>query len=148
MGPIWALVVCRMLWLLLLPLRALLALRRSHRDLALENLALRHQLHVAHDFRRGSRGAMLAGVSHGAYCLGCCWALMVVLVLVGLMNLAWMAALALIFLLEKNWSHGVFLTRVVGVALVVLGVAVALDPAVLHFISGAPVVSPSMGDHT
>ena len=36
-----------MLWLLLVPLRALLALRRSHRDLALENLALRHQLHIA-----------------------------------------------------------------------------------------------------
>ena len=90
---------------------------------------------MTHDFRRGSRGAMLAGVSHGAYCLGCCWALMVVLVLVGLMNLAWMAALALIFLLEKNWSHGVFLTRVVGVALIVLGVAVVLDPALLHFIS-------------
>jgi hypothetical protein len=36
-----------MLWLLLIPIRALLALRRSHHDLALENLALRHQLHVA-----------------------------------------------------------------------------------------------------
>jgi hypothetical protein len=42
----WPLVSCRMLWLLFLPLRALLALRRSHRDLALENLALRHQLQV------------------------------------------------------------------------------------------------------
>lgn len=103
---------------------------------------------MTHDFRSGSRGALLAGVSHGAYCLGCCWALMVVLVLVGLMNLAWMSALALIFLLEKNWRDGELLTHVVGVALVVLGVAVALDPAVLHFISGAPITPPSMGDHT
>ena len=49
---------------------------------------------LSHDFSRGSRGALSAGLSHGAYCLGCCWALMLVLVLVGLMNLAWMAALS------------------------------------------------------
>jgi predicted metal-binding membrane protein len=102
---------------------------------------------MTHDFRRGSRGAFLAGLSHGAYCLGCCWALMTVLLVVGLMNLAWMAALAVIFLAEKNWSHGVALTRAVGVLLLALGVAIAFDPAVLHFISGVPIAHPSMGDH-
>jgi predicted metal-binding membrane protein len=100
---------------------------------------------MTHDFRRGSRGAVLAGLSHGAYCLGCCWALMTVLLVVGVMNLTWMAALAVVFLAEKNWSHGVALTHVVGVLLLVLGATIALDPALLHFISGVPVVHPSMG---
>lgn len=102
---------------------------------------------MTHDFRRGGRGAVLAGLSHGAYCLGCCWALIAVLLVVGLMNLTWMAALAVVFLAERNWSHGVALTRVVGVLLLVLGAAIALDPALLHFISGVPVAHPSMGDH-
>ena len=102
---------------------------------------------MTHDFRRGGRGAVLAGLSHGAYCLGCCWALMTVLLVVGLMNLIWMAALAVVFLAEKNWSHGVALTRVVGVTLLALGAAIALDPTLLHFISGVPVAHPSMGGH-
>ena len=102
---------------------------------------------MTHDFRRGGGGAFLAGLSHGAYCLGCCWALMAVLLVVGLMNLSWMAGLALVFLAEKNWSHGVALTRVVGVALLALGAAIALDPALLHVISGVPVAHPSMGGH-
>ena len=102
---------------------------------------------MTYDFRRGGRGAVLAGLSHGAYCLGCCWALMMVLLVVGLMNLTWMAVLAVVFLAEKNWSHGVGLTRVVGVLLLVLGASIAFDPAVLHFISGVPVAHPSMGDH-
>lgn len=45
-------------------------------------------------------------VTHGAYCLGCCWALMAVLFAVGLMNLAWMAVLTVVFLAEKNWERG------------------------------------------
>ncbi len=102
---------------------------------------------MTHDFRRGGRGAVLAGLSHGAYCLGCCWALMAVLLVVGLMNLTWMAALAVVFLAEKNWNHGVALTRVVGVLLLVLGAAIALDPALLHFVAGVPSAHPSMGDH-
>jgi predicted metal-binding membrane protein len=102
---------------------------------------------MTHDFRRGGRGAVLAGLSHGAYCLGCCWALMTVLLVVGVMNLIWMAALAVLFLAEKSWSHGVALTRVVGVTLLLLGAAIALDPALLHFISGVPVAHPSMDGH-
>ncbi len=102
---------------------------------------------MTHDFGRGGGGAFLAGLSHGAYCLGCCWALMTVLLVVGLMNLTWMAVLTLVFLAEKNWNHGVALTRVVGVTLLALGAVIALDPAVLHFISGVPVAHPSMGGH-
>lgn len=92
---------------------------------------------MTHDFRTGSRGAFRAGLAHGGLCLGCCWALMGVLIVVGLMNLVWMAALSLIFLAEKNWSRGVGLTRVVGTAMVILGLAVVLNPDVLPDISGA-----------
>ena len=68
--------------------------------------------------------------------MGCCWALMSVLVVVGLMNQVWMIALAVIFLAEKNWRYGVALTRVAGVVLVSLGVAVAVAPSILPRIAG------------
>ena len=86
---------------------------------------------MTHDFGRGSAGAFRAGVSHGLYCLGCCWALMAVLFVVGLMNLAWMAAIAVVFLAEKNWRHGVVLTKLVGTAVLALGIAVIFRPSLL-----------------
>jgi predicted metal-binding membrane protein len=86
---------------------------------------------LSHDFRAGLPGALRAGVSHGAFCLGCCWALMSVLVVMGLMNLVWMAALAVLFIAEKNWRFGVQLSRLAGTALVVLGILIAADPALL-----------------
>ena len=92
---------------------------------------------MTHDFGGGSRSAFKAGISHGAYCLGCCWALMAVLVVVGLMNLVWMAGIALIFLAEKNWKHGVGLTKLIGSGLVALGIAVIISPGILPNISGA-----------
>lgn len=99
---------------------------------------------MTHDFGAGASGAFRAGMSHGAYCLGCCWALMSVLVIVGLMNLLWMVALALIFLAEKNWRHGAALIRVVGPALVLLGAAVILVPGLLVWVSGgSPAAAPS-----
>lgn len=81
---------------------------------------------LSHDFGKGSVGAFAAGVSHGAFCFGCCWALMAVLVVVGMMNLVWMAAIALVFLAEKNWKYGVMLTRVAGSSLVVVGIGLIL----------------------
>lgn len=91
---------------------------------------------MTHDFGSGSPGAVRAGMAHGAFCLGCCWALMAVLVVVGLMNLVWMAAIALVFFLEKNWRHGRALLLVVGPVLVVLGVAIVLQPALLMVLAG------------
>lgn len=90
-----------------------------------------------HDFGGGARATARAGVSHGLYCLGCCWALMSVLVVVGFMNLTWMGALSLIFLAEKNWRYGVGLTRVAGVALIALGIAIVAFPDLLAPLSGA-----------
>jgi predicted metal-binding membrane protein len=88
-----------------------------------------------HDFRRGTPGALRAGVVHGAFCLGCCWALMTVLVVVGLMNLLWMAGLFALFFVEKHWKQGIVLARTAGSMLVALGVAVIARPAMLELIS-------------
>ncbi|GHH64818.1 hypothetical protein GCM10018781_16230 [Kitasatospora indigofera] len=62
------------------------------------------------------------GLHHGSYCLGCCWALMVVLVPLGVMNVAAMAAIAVVIFLEKLWRRGPQLARVAGVAFLVLAV--------------------------
>ena len=55
------------------------------------------------------KAALRLGSTHGLYCLGCCWALMAVLVAMGTMNLAWMIGLAVLIVLEKNspWGEGV-----------------------------------------
>jgi predicted metal-binding membrane protein len=90
---------------------------------------------ATHDFGHGLLGTMRAGVSHGAYCLGCCWALMTVLFVVGLMNLAWMAAIAVIFLAEKNWKHAPTLIKVVGTSLIVFGLAIVVHPAWLQSVT-------------
>jgi len=95
---------------------------------------------ATHDFGRGLRGTMRAGLSHGAYCLGCCWALMAVLFAVGLMNLAWMAAIAVVFLAEKNWKHGAALTKVVGSATAALGLVVLGYPDVLSAVATTAVM--------
>ena len=92
---------------------------------------------ATHDFGRGLVGTARAGISHGAYCLGCCWALMTVLFVVGLMNLAWMAAISVVFLAEKNWRHGVALTKVVGTALIAFGLAVVVHPALLGSVTSS-----------
>lgn len=99
---------------------------------------------ATHDFGSGPRGAFRAGVSHGLYCLGCCWALMAVLLVVGLMNLVWMAAIATVFLAEKNWRHGLGLAKVVGTAVLVLGVVVLVDPSVLGSVTQDPETGMTM----
>jgi predicted metal-binding membrane protein len=99
---------------------------------------------MSHDFDGGARSAARSGVVNGAWCVGCCWALMSVLVVVGLMNLVWMAALALIFLLEKHAVRPGLVTRVVGTGLIVLGLAIVVFPDVLPVVSGAPDSAPTM----
>jgi len=73
---------------------------------------------------RGRFRDLVAGAHHGAYCLGCCWGLMVILVAVGVMNVAAMAGLAAVVLIEKTWAWGRIAGRVAGVA--ALGLAVAI----------------------
>jgi predicted metal-binding membrane protein len=93
---------------------------------------------ATHDFGTGLRGTFRTGASHGLYCLGCCWALMSVLLVVGLMNLIWMSAIAVVFLVEKNSRHGVVLTRVVGTAVILLGIAVLVHPSLLQSLAPLP----------
>ena len=76
----------------------------------------------------GWRGAVWMGLAHALYCLGCCWALMVVLVVAGAMGLPWVLIIACVVAAEKILPRGEWVARVSGVALAVLGVAIVLDP--------------------
>jgi len=76
-------------------------------------------------WREGTTGALRMGFLHGAYCLGCCWALFAVLVATGVMSLAWMLLLTLIVSLEKLLPVGPRASWAGGMMLVALGVVVA-----------------------
>lgn len=67
--------------------------------------------------------AFRLGIDHGLFCVGCCWALMLLMFVVGTANLAWMLILAAIMAVEKNVSFGRALGRPLGAALVALGIA-------------------------
>jgi predicted metal-binding membrane protein len=86
---------------------------------------------LSHDFGGGPTSAFRAGASHGLYCLGCCWALMAVLAVLGLMNIAWMAVFAAVFFIEKNVRRGELLPRVVGAASILGGLAIVAWPFLL-----------------
>src|SRR5437016_12599863 len=86
---------------------------------------------LTHNFSAGLPAAVKAGASHGIYCLGCCWALMAVLAVIGLMNIAWMAVIAAIFFIEKNVRRGELLPRIVGAACIAGGLAVVAWPYLL-----------------
>jgi len=77
-------------------------------------------------WRRGRVGALRLGVEHGAYCVGCCWALMGVLIVAGAMSLAWVVAIALVVAGEKLLPAGQPLGRLGGVVLLVAGIVVVL----------------------
>jgi predicted metal-binding membrane protein len=76
-------------------------------------------------WRSGTRGALMMGLRHGAYCLGCCWALFAVLAATGMMSLAWMLLLTLVVFAEKALPQGRRTSVVVGGTLIGLGLAVA-----------------------
>jgi len=73
-------------------------------------------------WRDGAPGAFQMGLTHGLYCLGCCWALMCALFAVGVMNLLWVAALTALVLLEKVGPVGAIAARVTGVIMIAVGV--------------------------
>jgi predicted metal-binding membrane protein len=75
----------------------------------------------------GAAGAFLIGLRHGAYCLGCCWLLMAVLFAVGVMNLAWIAAISVFVLLEKTIPRGLWVAKLAGLALMGFGGWIALS---------------------
>jgi hypothetical protein len=68
--------------------------------------------------------------------LGCCWSLMAVLAVLGLMNLAFMALFAVLFFVDKNSRRGIMLSRLFGAATVALGMAVIADPDLIRLGGG------------
>lgn len=82
------------------------------------------------EWRPGRAGALLMGLRHGLLCTGCCWLLMTLLFVFGVMNIAWVAVLTIFVLLEKNWPTAQCLSPAGGVLLLVWGV-VLLGRAVL-----------------
>jgi len=76
---------------------------------------------LSRHWRPGFSGAVRLGVLHGAYCVGCCWLLMALLFVGGVMNFAWIAGLALVVTIERLAPRGEWIGRAAGVALVVWG---------------------------
>ena len=77
------------------------------------------------DWREGAGGAIRMGMSNGWSCLGCCWALMCLLFVVGTMNLAWVAGLSVFVLIEKIAPGGALAARASGAVMIGAGLLVA-----------------------
>jgi predicted metal-binding membrane protein len=103
----------------------------------LKSVCLRHCRSPLSFFLRFGRsvtrplGALRMGARHGLYCLGCCWALMAILVAMGTMNVAWMAGLALLILAEKNAPSGERIAVAAAVVLIILGAVLVVHPPIL-----------------
>ncbi len=87
-------------------------------------------------YRRGVGEAFRFGRKHGLFCLGCCWALMLVMFAAGVANLWWMAALGALMFYEKAGRFGDRVTPVAGAALIALGALVLLHPVWLPGVFG------------
>lgn len=81
-------------------------------------------IYLMRHYKRGVAEAFRIGRGHGLFCLGCCWALMLLMFAAGLANLTWMAALAALMAYEKIGRHGRDITAPAGIALIGLGLAV------------------------
>jgi predicted metal-binding membrane protein len=79
-------------------------------------------------WRDGTRGALSMGARHGAWCVGCCWALMASLFALGVMSLAWMAFVAALIALEKTLPWGRAVTYGTAAVLLVLGILLVAAP--------------------
>jgi predicted metal-binding membrane protein len=97
---------------------------------------------VMANWRPGRGGALRMGVVHGAWCVGCCWALMAALFALGVMSLGWMALIAGLVAAEKLWPSRAVANYGVAAVLVILAVALAVDPSV---VPGMPDAAPAGG---
>ncbi len=73
------------------------------------------------DWQEGHQGALIMGLKHGSYCTGCCWLLMALLFVAGVMNLLWVATMTAFVLVEKAVPRGNRVGRVAGVVLCIAG---------------------------
>jgi predicted metal-binding membrane protein len=83
---------------------------------------------IVESWRDGRLGALRMGIEHGAWCVGCCWALMAALFALGVMSIAWMVVVALLIAVEKLLPWRAAATRAVAAVLVVLAIGVAAAP--------------------
>ncbi|MEO8049073.1 MAG: DUF2182 domain-containing protein [Acidobacteriota bacterium] len=74
------------------------------------------------EWREGTAGAFVMGLRHGSYCVGCCWVLMALLFVAGVMNLLWVAVIAIFVMAEKILARGELLGRMTGAALAIAGI--------------------------
>ncbi len=106
---------------------AVLVLAGLYQLSPLKHICLRHcrapAEFLSRHWRPGTPGALRMGLQHGAFCVGCCWVLMALLFVGGIMNVLWIAALAILVLLEKVAPHGAWLSRAAGVVLLAWGAA-------------------------
>ena len=79
---------------------------------------------LTNHFKEGKWGALQMGVENGLYCLGCCWILMILLFVSGIMNLLWIAIIALFVLIEKALPKAKYVSPVAGIALIIYGIIV------------------------
>jgi predicted metal-binding membrane protein len=86
---------------------------------------------VMENWRPGRWGALRMGVVHGAWCVGCCWALMAALFALGVMSLGWMALIAGLIAVEKLWPWRTIANYSVAAVLLILAIALAADPSVV-----------------
>jgi predicted metal-binding membrane protein len=98
----------------------------------LKDICLRHcrspLFFLLEHWREGRLGALRMGFSHGAYCVGCCWALMAALIALGVMSVGWMVFIAALIAIEKLLPWKRVANRGIAVLLVVLGLGVAFAP--------------------
>ena len=80
---------------------------------------------VLERWRPGRTGALLMGIDHGGWCVGCCWGLMAALFALGVMSIGWMVFIAALIAIEKLLPWRAFASRGIAILLVVLGIAVA-----------------------
>ncbi len=96
----------------------------------LKNACLRHCRSplgfLMTDWREGRMGALIMGLRHGSYCTGCCWLLMALLFVAGVMNLLWVATITVFVLVEKAVPRGDLVGRMAGGVLVIAGLALLL----------------------
>ena len=80
---------------------------------------------ILSEWRDGAPGAAVMGFRHGLFCLGCCWALMALLFVGGIMNLLWIAGLSVLVLLEKVVPCGEWIARAAGLACIAAALSIA-----------------------
>ena len=107
----------------------------------LKELCLRHcRSPMSFFLRYGGRiqrpfGASRMGATHGLFCIGCCWAMFIVLVAVGTMNIGWMLVLTALIVTEKLYRHGQRVATIAGVAFLILGTVLLASPGSINIIT-------------